>query len=160
MMHHMHVDPGRPDIFAGPAASWPVPAIHVRERMSQPPVTIEDGAYVAAAAALMRSRQIRHLPVIDMRGHLVGMLSDRDLPSVAGPGAAGRADDARLRVTVALVMTRPPVTIEPDADLRTAASLMQERRIGALPVLDGDRLVGIVTECDVLRAFTEALRRQ
>jgi acetoin utilization protein AcuB len=159
MMHHMHVDPGRPDIFAGPAARWPVPTIHVRERMSHPPVTIEDGAYVAAAAALMRSRQIRHLPVIDMHGHLVGMLSDRDLPSVVGPSAAS-ADDARLRLTVAVVMSRPPVTIEPDADLRTAAALMQERRIGALPVLDGDRLVGIVTECDVLRAFTEALRRQ
>ncbi len=159
-MHHMRVDPGRPDIFAGPAASWPVPTLLVRERMSQPPVTIEDGAYVAAAAALMRSLQIRHLPVVDVRGQLVGMLSDRDLPSVAGASAAGSAEDARLRLTVAVVMTRPPVTIGPDADLRTAASVMQERRIGALPVLEGDRLVGIITECDVLRAFTEALRRQ
>ena len=159
MMHHMRVDPGRPDIFAGPAASWPVPTLLVRERMSRPPVTIEDEAYVAAAAALMRSLQIRHLPVVDVRGHLVGMLSDRDLPSVAGASAAS-AEDARLRRTVTAVMTRPPVTIEPDADLRTAASVMQERRIGALPVLDGDRLVGIITECDVLRAFAEALRRQ
>ena len=107
------------------------------------------------------TRRFRHVPVLGAEDRLVGILTDRDLRrALPSPlmeiDAAGRealVDDT----PVSRVMTKDPTTIEPHATLEQAVGLLLERKIGALPVVDGGKLVGIFTETDALRAFLRML---
>jgi CBS domain-containing protein len=136
-------------------ASWPKP-VPVKDWMARPAVTIGAGATCREAIDLMKSRQIRHLPVVD-RERLVGIVTDRDLRQMVFDPAI----QERLSQDVAVLDTRPVreamtwavLSVAPDTDLRQAARLMHEQKIGALPVVEGDRVVGMLTERDVLRAF-------
>jgi acetoin utilization protein AcuB len=137
--------------------------MNVRDVMTPDPITIEPQAAVGTAIAVMIERGVRHLPVVDDDGRLVGIVTDRDvrgaamLPELAEHlsvtarrrllDLGARLDDLRVRD----VMSWSPVTIGPDAPVHVAAALMFERRVGSLPVVDGGRVVGIVTERDVLK---------
>jgi acetoin utilization protein AcuB len=109
---------------------------------------------------LLQRRGFRHLPVLD-DGKLVGILSDRDVKqsmASAASTAGGRARDRLLdELTAGQIMARTVVTIGPTAGVDEAARLMATRKISALPVTEGDRLVGIVTETDVLQLFVRAM---
>jgi CBS domain-containing protein len=141
----------------------------VRDAMTRNPTTIDPDAALETAAAVMSEREIRHLPVVDDGGRLVGMLSDRDVRGVVlaptlgqylSPAArkALEAVSAALRdVRVRDAMTWDHVAIEPGAPLAQAAALMFEGRFGSLPVVEGGVLVGIVTERDVLKALAVLL---
>jgi CBS domain-containing protein len=141
----------------------------VRDVMTQDPITIDPEAPLATAAAVMRERRVRHLPVTDETGRLLGIVSDRDLRSaLIAPAMAEYLSVAarrRLRgvgeelahLRVRDVMTWDAVTIEPDAPVARAAAVMFEARVGSLPVVADGRLVGIVTERDVLRAVAATL---
>jgi acetoin utilization protein AcuB len=128
----------------------------VRDWMTAVPVTIRPDAPVAEAQHLMRHRRIRHLPVVE-EGRLTGIITDRDvrtaLPSPATSLAVGEIRYLLDRLLVERVMTRPVVTIRPDAPIASAVELLLAHRIGALPVVQDTRLVGIITETDLLRAF-------
>ncbi len=149
---------------AGRGASTPV-----REIMTRRPVSIDPDAPVATAVAVMRERRIRHLPVVDDAGRMVGIVSDRDLrTALLAPALAEHLSAAarrRLRsveaslenLPVRRVMTWRPVTVEPDAPVGHAAALMLERGLSCLPVVEDGRIVGIVTERDVLRRLAAAL---
>jgi CBS domain-containing protein len=135
--------------------------IRVKDCMVPGVATIHSDALARGAAELMRTRKIRHLPVVDRGGRLVGIVTDRDLRQVIfdpsmrerlGSAASGLGD-----VTVRDVMTWGVVTIRPGADIREAARRMHEQRIGALPVVEGERVVGMLTEHDVLAAFRRML---
>jgi CBS domain-containing protein/nucleotide-binding universal stress UspA family protein len=132
----------------------------VREWMTTILVTVRSDAPVAEAQHLMRHRRIRHLPVVD-GGRLAGIITDRDvrttLPSPATSLAAGEIRYLLDRLLVERVMTRAVITIGPDAPIVEAVGLVLTHRIGALPVVEGDRLVGIITETDLLRAFAATL---
>jgi CBS domain-containing protein len=124
--------------------------------MTGPLVTIGHDATLAEAWRTMRARQVRHLPVLDADRRLVGMLTDHDLRLVIlerylqeEPEALARTL-GRLRVNE--IMTWAVVTVPPEADLREAARLMQKRGLGALPVAEGGRVVGMLTATDVIRA--------
>jgi len=125
--------------------------------MTSDPVTIAPGATAGEALALMRQRHIRHLPVVD-GGRLVGMLSDRDLrtalPSAVVLGELD--DDSAASRSVAGIMTADPLTIPPSQPVEEAARLLTEQRIGAVPVVEGARLLGILSADDLLRAFVES----
>ncbi len=124
-------------------------ALSVRDIMSTDLVTVSPGESARRAYELMRDRRFRHLPVL-ADGRLVGILSDRDLrPVLLAPGLA----DA----TVAELMSEHLTTIRPDTPVEDAASLLVVKKIGCLPVVDGDRLVGIVTETDLLAVLVELL---
>jgi acetoin utilization protein AcuB len=124
----------------------------VRDSMTREVVTVAPGATAAEALALCRERRIRHLPVVE-GGRLVGLISDRDLrsatPALGDPDRAAALET----ITVGDEMAREVVTAHPDDPIERAAMAMYEKRIGCLPVADGDELVGILTSSDVMKAF-------
>jgi len=141
--------------------TWPE-SIRVEERMSPMPLTVRWTAKVTEAVRLMREARIRHLPVLDDSRRLVGIVTDRDLrqvildPRLQERLGAGLADTL-AGLTVRDVMTWAVITVRPETEIRDAARLLHQRKIGALPVVKNGRLVGILTETDVIRAFAEVL---
>jgi acetoin utilization protein AcuB len=131
--------------------------MRVRDLMSRTPITASSDTSVLDARALMAKERIRHLPVTDSNGELLGIVTDRDirltLPSPATTLSVWEMSHLLAKLAVGDVMTKSPITVDPDRDAREAAWLMLEHKIGALPVLKDGRLVGILTETDLLRAF-------
>lgn len=135
----------------------------VERRMRGRVVTVQRDESVERAQTLMSLHGIRHLPVLDGR-RLVGVITDRDLlgvmvqqrRSVCG-SRAGKAYFLPPGVLVEDAMTPDPVVIRPETDIEDAVRLLNARKIGCLPVVDGERLVGIITETDVLGVLTEIL---
>ena len=142
------------------ALTWPE-SMRVADCMTRGVATIHSDALAQGAAEMMRRRRIRHLPVVDRENGLVGIVTDRDLRQVLFDpiirARAGRLVDLLKTTTVADVMTRAVLTVQPETPLREAARLMHERKVGALPIVSGGRVVGILTETDVLKAFAQAL---
>jgi acetoin utilization protein AcuB len=129
----------------------------VRSRMTRDVVTATPATTLFEALALMHERRIRHLPVL-ADDRLVGIVTDRDLRTlVPAPGTIPEAESRRLLEErhLAEVMVRDVVTVLQDTPVEEAAKLMHRHRIGALPVVSGERLVGILTASDLLRAFVE-----
>lgn len=125
--------------------------------MQSNPLTISPENSLAEARALLDLHRIRHLPVVEEE-KLVGILAARDISQASLPGPAGRPSpetDALLKIIrVGDVMTRAVITITPEATMGEAAMLLVSHKIGALPVLlEDERLVGIITETDVLEAL-------
>jgi len=130
----------------------------VRDLMTAAPITTGPDTGVLEARQLMLGKRIRHLLITD-GPKLVGIVTDRDirlnLPSPATSLSVWEVNYLLARLTVASVMTKALVTVSPDRDSRDVAVLMLDHKIGALPVVDGGRLVGIITETDLLRAFVK-----
>lgn len=123
--------------------------MQVRDIMAVEVVTIGPDQPAIQAYQFMRDRRFRHLPVV-AEGRLVGIVSERDLrPVLLSPGLA--------EATVGEIMVESPMTIAPDAPVEEAARLLVTRKIGCLPVVEGNELVGIVTETDLLTVFVELL---
>jgi acetoin utilization protein AcuB len=142
-------------------ASWPEGAVRVRDIMTRPAVTFRQEMLVRAAVKAMRARSIRHAPVVSDKGRLVGMLSDRDLrQAILDPALRDAFDDLAHLLesrTVKDVMTWGAVSTKPDALLREAAHIMYANKIGAVPVVDHDRVVGVLAAGDVLRTLVQML---
>jgi len=107
---------------------------------------------------LIRQHGIRHLPVVEGK-RLLGIVTDRDIRQAA-PSATTSLEIHELhylleKVTVNEIMTKKVITVTPSTDVRDAAKLLLKHKIGGLPVVRGETLVGIVTETDILRAFVE-----
>ena len=132
----------------------------IRELMSGGLITVHPDTSVLKARDLMTKEKIRHLPVTGPDSALAGIVTDRDirlnLPSRATSLSAQEITHQLSRLTVGEIMVRSVITIGPDASARDGARLMLEHKIGALPVLDGGRLVGIITETDIVRAFVRS----
>ena len=124
----------------------------VRNSMTRELVTVVSETTAAEALALFRMNRIRHLPVLEGR-RLVGVISDRDLRAATPAlGDLARAE-ALDRIRVADEMARDVTTAGPEDPIEDAAMAMYERKIGCLPVVDGEDLVGILTTSDVMRAL-------
>ncbi|OGP84733.1 MAG: hypothetical protein A2Y95_03685 [Deltaproteobacteria bacterium RBG_13_65_10] len=127
----------------------------VLEIMTTPVWTLQSMDTLHKAVMLMRNRQIRHAPVLAGE-RLVGILSDRDVRVYLPPPAhsVSEADGPDLdQVRVREMMTEEPISIGPYHRVTAAASVMLQRRIGALPVVEEGKVIGIVTQTDVLRAL-------
>ena len=128
----------------------------VRALMTGDPITVPPDTPVFEARQLMTDRRIRHL-LVTRDGDLLGIVTDRDIrlnmPSQATSLSVWELNYLLTKLTVGEVMTRSVIVIGPDRDARDAAEVMLEHKIGALPVVDQGKLVGILTETDVLRAF-------
>ncbi len=133
--------------------------MQVRELMKDTLITVSPDTPVFEARQLMHKQQIRHLLVTD-HGRLVGVCTDRDirlnLPSPATSLSVWEVNYLLARLTIGQVMTKNVISVPLERDAREAARLMLDHRIGALPVIDNDKLIGILTETDLLRAFAAA----
>ena len=133
----------------------------VGNRMTQRPVTVTEDAGLDQALELMHSEKVRRLPVLDKHGHLVGIVSELDLLK-ASPSPATSLSMYELpyllsKIKMGDIMTKDVVTVTEDTPLEEAALVMAENKIGGLPVMRGDKLVGIITETDLFKIFLEVL---
>ena len=137
------------------------PSIMVREWMSRRVFSIGPDASLGEAATLMRRRKVRHLPVVERGGRLVGMVTARDLrQALFAPSVQDGLENLRGvldGLAVRDIMVRGVVGVRAATSIREAARLMYERKIGALPVVERNLLVGILTETDVLEGFQRLL---
>ena len=135
--------------------------MQVQDWMTKDVVTISGATSVREAIELIKAQKIRHLPVVE-GGRLIGIVTDRDLRQAVAPEplrlGVHEADYLLDKVYVRDIMTRQVVGVSPDVSFAKAAELMVRNKIGCLPVLDGETVVGIITESDVLRAVAEAER--
>jgi CBS domain-containing protein len=132
--------------------------VKVREIMTRDVKTLGVNDTLDVARDIMTLGRIRHLPILD-DGKVVGVVTQRDLFS-AGLAAAlgyGSRTQATLLKTVRVkeVMSKPAVTVSPETSVKEAAQLMMERKIGCLPVVEGETLLGLVTETDMLRLIAK-----
>lgn len=128
----------------------------VGQFMSTDLFTVHPEDLVDLAASVMDWEHIRHVPVEDEHGHLVGIITHRTLLRLM---ARGGADHAEQTVAVRDIMKVAPVTVSPDVLTIDAIRLMRQHQIGCLPVVDGDKLVGIITESDLLDVSARLLEK-
>jgi len=132
----------------------------VRDFMTPNPLTIEPKTTYPEALSLMREKKIRRLPVMK-KGKLVGIVVEKDLlssqPSPATTLSIHEMYHLLAQLKVEQFMTSPVVTATPQCPMEAAAGIMIDRKIGSLPVMEGDKLVGIITETDIFKAFVNVL---
>ena len=126
----------------------------VQDVLHSDPVTVGSGTTLAEVLRILSRKQVRHVPVVD-DGRLVGIISDRDIKSALALSQGPVWEDG-VR-TAGQIMTRDPITIAPMFLVEEAARIMVTNRISALPVVQGSRLVGIVTETDLLHLLSRAM---
>ena len=141
--------------------------MRVSELMSRDVVTIADTGTCHEVIEQMCRRRVRHLPVLDREGALVGIVTDRDVrhrlfaPEVYRQIGEFSVSTLLQQAPVRAVMSAPVRCITATADLAEAADRMRREKVGCLPVVEGGRVVGMLTEVDVLRSIvgTEAPER-
>lgn len=134
----------------------------VRDRMSSPAVTVAPNTPFQDALQQMRDHRFRRLPVIDPKGKLVGIISERDLlhaaPSSATSLSIWEVHYLLTKIQVRDIMTADVITTTPDTPIEDAASVMATHKIGGLPVVDGDgNVIGVITETDIFGTFVEMM---
>jgi len=134
--------------------------MYVKSKMTSNPYTISPDATIAEALELMRDKGIRKLPVVK-GGELVGIVTEREMlevsPSKATTLSVFEVNYLLGKTKVSQAMTKDLNTISADALLEEAALLMRDNDISTLPVLDGEKLCGIITETDIFNAFIELM---
>jgi acetoin utilization protein AcuB len=132
----------------------------VGERMSHPVITMRADTPIVDALDMMRREHIRRTPVIK-KGKLVGIVSEKDLlnatPSAATTLSVWEMNYLLSKITVSEVMTKKVLTVTEDTPIEEAARIMADNKIGGLPVLRGDDLIGIITETDLFKIMLEMM---
>ncbi len=136
--------------------------LRVRDVMVDKVYVLQETDTLDVFQFMVESRRVRHAPVVDDEGKVVGLLTQRDLlaSSVSNLAGLGQEEQQELlrSISVAEVMTKPVTTIDPDASLEVAAAIMLERKYGCLPVVEGGKLVGILTESDFVKLTLRLLQ--
>ena len=133
----------------------------VKDRMTREPVTVTPDTSFPECFSLIREKRIRHLPVVDEKGKLVGVVARTDLlhasPSMATTLSVFEMNFVLANLHVREVMSSPPITVSEDAPLEEAARMMVQKKIGCLPVMRDGELAGVITETDIFETFVEIL---
>lgn len=133
----------------------------VRERMTLHPLTMEPTASITEVHRYMKENNIRHLPIVDKRNRLVGLVTRETLlqamPSSVTTLSIWEMNYAMNKIQVRDVMVKDVITVEEDVSIEKAARTMAENKIGCLPVMRGEALVGIVTDTDMLSTLMELM---
>lgn len=131
----------------------------VGERMTRNLLTITPNTTVTETLDFMRREKVRRLPVVDKKGALVGIVSEKDLlyasPSPATSLSVWEIHHLLSKLKVNEVMTKEVITVTEDVPLENAARIMADHKIGGLPVMRDDTVVGIITETDLFKIFIE-----
>lgn len=132
----------------------------VRNHMISPAVTVTADMPFQDALKLLQERRLRRLPVVDKRGELAGIISERDLlyasPSPATTLSVWEMTYLLSKITVGELMTKKVITTTPDTPIEDAANLMVEKKVGGLPVVDADnKPVGIISDRDIFSTLVE-----
>jgi acetoin utilization protein AcuB len=132
----------------------------VGERMSRPVISVSPDAPINDVLAMFKKEHIRRAPVIK-EGKLVGIVSERDLlnasPSSVTTLSVWELNYLISKVKVKNVMSRKVITVSKDTPIEEAARIMADKKIGGLPVVDGERVVGVITETDLFKVFLELM---
>lgn len=132
----------------------------VKERMSQPVITVKPELPIMEAMNLMKQENIRRTPVIDS-GRLVGIISDKDLlnasPSDATSLSVWEINYLLSQITVKEVMTREVITVDETTPIEEVARIMADNKIGGVPIMRNGRVVGLITETDLFKIFLELM---
>ena len=135
--------------------------LEVSAYMTRNVTTLRNDAHLLDAALLIRRTGKRHVPILDENGKLVGIISDRDVSRLSPSMLANMTPEDYNRVfeatPITAAMTKNPITIAPDASVRDVVNILYSKRVSALPVVDGDQLVGIVTISDMLGLLNQLL---
>lgn len=133
----------------------------VEDRMTSDPVTITTNTSLKDALELVRSKSFRHLPVLDEDGGLVGIVTEKSLvyasPTPTTTLSIFEVDYILSRTKVGQVIQGSVITVGPDLPIEEAARVMIDHRIGCLPVVEDEKLVGIISDTDIFRVFVEGL---
>ncbi len=126
----------------------------VSDVMKKDVITIREEASVGEALALMETHKIRHLVVVDSSGKLTGVISDRDI-KFSLPTRKTLEDPKKRKfflsaIKVSECMVPDPLTLQPDTGIKKAAELVRSCKIGCIPVVENDQLVGIITTSDLI----------
>jgi len=133
----------------------------VSRSMTRKVLTVDQEAGILDAQELMAQNKIRHLPIIDNKQQLIGIVTDRDIRSALPYRFYDAPPNEREKIgtlKVKDIMTKDPISISPTYTIQDALLLIQNSKVGALPVVDDDRcLKGIISVRDLLRAFINVL---
>lgn len=128
--------------------------ITIDEFMTSEPYTLRETDSINDAWEVMIGKHIRHIPIIDKDGHVLGLVTQRDVLAATEPGAILQAETAsheiKSSVQLSEIMIRDVKTIHRSDSLRKAALYLQSHKYGCLPVVEDDRLVGIITDSDFI----------
>ncbi|MBW1766298.1 MAG: CBS domain-containing protein [Deltaproteobacteria bacterium] len=124
--------------------------VKIKSLMIPDPITIRERASIKEAIELMKTNSIRHLPVVAEGNKLKGFVTLADLKQGLIPSMV--AD-----VSLSDLMIKDPIKVDPDEDIEIAAKLIYKHKIGGMPVVKNDELVGIITETDILRTFIDMM---
>jgi acetoin utilization protein AcuB len=133
----------------------------VKDRMTTNPVTVTPDTVVSEALSLMRQNNVRRMPVLDRKERLVGIISEKDL-LYASPSPATSLNVYEIgyllsKLKIKEIMTKKVITVTEDAPLEEAARIMVDNRVSGLPVMDGHKVVGIITETDIFKTLLEMM---
>ncbi len=132
----------------------------VGERMSRPVISVLPDTPINEVLAMFRKEHIRRAPVIK-NGKLMGIVSERDLlnasPSPVTTLSVWEMNYLISKVTVKQVMSKKVITVDKDTPIEEAAIIMADKKIGGIPVTSGGKVVGIITETDLFKAFLELM---
>ena len=134
--------------------------IKVVDVMTADPITLQPTDTILQAEDIMDQQRIRQLPVVE-DAELVGIITDRDVRQFLGGRLFGEPHEREraMNTQIATVMTRTPVSLNPDDELRDVIDLLIEEKVGGIPVVDDkEGLVGIVTYVDILGCFLDRLQ--
>jgi acetoin utilization protein AcuB len=132
----------------------------VGDRMSRPVISLSPETPINDALAMFKKEKIRRAPIMK-DGRLVGIVSERDLlnasPSSATTLSVWEMNYLISKVTVKQVMSKKVITVDKETPIEEAARIMADKRIGGMPVMDGDKVVGVITETDLFKVFLELM---
>lgn len=133
----------------------------VKERMSSPVISIDPNTPIMEALKLMQDKSIRRTPILDAKGKLIGIVSDKDLlnaaPSDATTLSVWEMNYLLAQVKVKDVMTKNVLTVKEDTPIEEAAFIMVQNKIGGMPVMRDGQVVGLITETDLFKIFLELM---
>lgn len=133
--------------------------MYVKDRMTKNPFSIKKSTSVSDSRGIMKREKIHRLPVIDEKGLLIGIITEKDIlyasPSPASTLDVWEISSLLAKLEVSKVMTANPISCPPGTPIEEAARILSDNDIGGLPVTDNGLLVGIITESDLFEVFIE-----